>query len=170
MCVPAPKYICDPAIHTAVRMWVANTCPGNLQAWLRQRTVYQTSEIPDWPPTKYRRPSCIPPPKIHVIPLMKSRHCLPIAERIEFKILMLVSKCLQGNAPVYFKDLLIMHSSRRPLRSQSDHMTLMVPRSRTMRYGKRACSNIALSLSLSLSLSLKHSSSDPSNGTIYRTF
>ena len=60
-------------------------------------------------------------------------HWLPIASRVQFKILLLVSKSQHGLAPKYLCDLMrkpLSAISSRPLRS-ADRLDLLVPRART---------------------------------------
>ena len=60
-------------------------------------------------------------------------HWLPIAQRIQFKILSIMRNCVAGSAPLYLIDLCIPVSSlpgRSALRSVS-HDLLMVPRMRS---------------------------------------
>jgi hypothetical protein len=73
-----------------------------------------------------------------VTPLLQSLHWLPIEQRIEFKTLLLVYKCLNTQGPVYLKDLLTPYKPTRSLRSASLN-TLEVPRSHST-YGDRAFS------------------------------
>uniref|UniRef100_A0A3B3D471 Reverse transcriptase domain-containing protein n=1 Tax=Oryzias melastigma TaxID=30732 RepID=A0A3B3D471_ORYME len=44
--------------------------------------------------------------RAHIAPILKSLHWLPISFRIDFKILLMVFKCLNGQAPSYLSDLL----------------------------------------------------------------
>jgi hypothetical protein len=77
----------------------------------------------------------------HVRSLLCDHHWLPIAERIEYKLCTLVFRCLQGNAPRYVADHVILMSSvgrRRGLRSV-DTLTLVVPRTH-LSFGDRAFS------------------------------
>ena len=70
----------------------------------------------------------------HVTPLLKQLHWLPIGQRIVFKILMIVYKCLQGKAPtyMYLSSLITPYQSARPgLRSCTDCTILQVPRPKT---------------------------------------
>ena len=67
------------------------------------------------------------------------KSCLLVGYRIDFKIAILVFKCLHGLAPPYLADGIIPLASitgRRQLRS-SDTRTLSVPRVRTV-YGSRS--------------------------------
>ena len=64
---------------------------------------------------------------------------LPIQQRIKFKIGVLVYRCLRGTAPPYLSEMLSAAADiagRRSLRSAA-HGDLVVPRSRTVRFGSR---------------------------------
>ena len=68
----------------------------------------------------------------HVTSLLRDHHWLTIAERIEYKLSTLVSRCLQGNTPRYLADIVVLTSSvgrRSGLRS-ADTLTLEVSRTR----------------------------------------
>ena len=41
----------------------------------------------------------------HVTPILRELHWLPVAKRIQYKITMLVNKCLLGLAPPYLAEL-----------------------------------------------------------------
>ena len=55
----------------------------------------------------------------HITPVLASLHWLPVAFRIDFKILLLVFKALNGLAPSYLEDCLNRYVPGRPLRSAS---------------------------------------------------
>jgi len=42
----------------------------------------------------------------HVTSLLRDRHWLPVKQRIEYKLCMLVHRCLHGDAPSYLADLI----------------------------------------------------------------
>ena len=74
----------------------------------------------------------------HITPVLKELHWLPVQHRIEFNILTNTYKAMNDMAPSYIKDMLIRYIPSRALRSKSDHLTLVVPRSRTVTYGDRS--------------------------------
>ena len=74
----------------------------------------------------------------HITPVLKSLHWLPVKQRIDFKILMLVYKALNGLGPKYMTDLLIRYEPTRALRSSGTGL-LKIPRART-RQGEAAFS------------------------------
>ncbi len=73
----------------------------------------------------------------HISLILTSLHWLPVKQRIEFKILVLVFKALHGLAPAYLFDLLRCHNPSRTLRS-SNLGVLSVRRSRLIHRGDRA--------------------------------
>ena len=68
--------------------------------------------------------------------LLRELHWLPVKQRIHYKILLYVYKCLLSDAPRYLMDLVTTHRSQhlldcqRRLRSFSDHTRLSVGRSK----------------------------------------
>lgn len=77
----------------------------------------------------------------HITPILFSLSWLPVHFQIEYKILVMVFKSLNGLAPIYLRDLLKFHTSTRSLRS-SNQLLLLVPRSRLKLRGDRAFSVI----------------------------
>ena len=77
----------------------------------------------------------------HISPVLKSLHWLPVDKRIDFKILLLVFKSLNGLGPRYINDLLHNYEPSRSLRSSGSGL-LSVPRIRT-KHGKAAFSYYA---------------------------
>lgn len=81
----------------------------------------------------------------HIPPVLASLHWLPVIFRIQFKILLLDFKSLQGKTPDYSTELLHQHAPVRALRSTSQ-LLLDVPTSRLKTRGDRAFSVAALIL------------------------
>ena len=77
-------------------------------------------------------------PNISIRCTLKDLHWLPVAERVEFKMISMVFKALHGLAPEYLSELLAHHASIRHLRSNADFL-LCVPRFKN-KYGQRAFS------------------------------
>jgi hypothetical protein len=69
--------------------------------------------------------------------LLKTLHWLPVRYRIQYKILLLTYKCLNGVAPAYLTELLSLSTPTRTLRS-SNQLLLQVPRTRLVSAGDRA--------------------------------
>lgn len=82
------------------------------------------------------------PKRSHITPVLKALHWLPVARRIEYKILLYTFKALSGTAPQYICDLLQPYIPARSLRSDSQ-MLLCVPTLKTVMYGKRCFKNSA---------------------------
>ena len=81
----------------------------------------------------------------HVTPVLRSLHWLPVSARIDFKILLLVFKVLNGLGPLYLCELLEPYIPNRNLRSSRKKL-LMVPKCNLKTYGYRAFSHRAPTL------------------------
>ena len=67
----------------------------------------------------------------HIMPILEELHWLPIRYRIQFKILLLVYKCLHGLAPQYLTELIKLRCPPRTLRS-SNRISLLSKKSVTL--------------------------------------
>ncbi len=87
--------------------------------------------------------------RLHVTPVLKALHWLPIGFRVHFLILVITYRALHGQAPSYVHDLLHAHyiTPGRSLRS-SDIGFLTIPRTRL----KTRVTVLSVSNSLPLSL------------------
>lgn len=94
----------------------------------------------------------------HITPVLKQLHWLPIQQRIQYKILLLTYKALNGSSPVYISELLSYSNPNRLLRS-SNKCLLQVPASRTSSHGDRAFSISAPRLWNTLPLDIKKAES-----------
>ena len=79
------------------------------------------------------------PKSFHITPILYELHWLPVEERILFKLLLTVYKCVNNIAPVYLCELVKPLQRERELRS-STRQLLDVPSSRLKYYGDRAFS------------------------------
>ncbi len=75
-------------------------------------------------------------------PVLSTLHWLPIKLCIDFKILLINYKALNGLAPQYLSELLSLYSPLRPLRSQNSG-NLIIPRISKSTAGGRSFSNLA---------------------------
>ncbi len=66
----------------------------------------------------------------HITPVLRSLHWLPVTFRIDFKVLLLVYKSLNGLGPKYMSDMLTEYKPNRPLRSLGSSQ-LEIPRVHT---------------------------------------
>ena len=73
----------------------------------------------------------------HIKPILLKLHWLPISERINYKILMLVFKSIHGLAPLYISSLITIQKPTRSLRS-SIAVQLIPPKIKTKTYGERS--------------------------------
>ena len=67
-------------------------------------------------------------------PLLRRLHWLPIRKRIEFKILVIIYKCVNSQAPDYLSNLISFRKPTYATRSSHDSTLLSIPRTRT--YGR----------------------------------
>ncbi len=66
----------------------------------------------------------------HITPVLRSLHWLPVTFRIDFKVLLLIYKSLNGQGPKYIADMLTEYNPNRPLRSLGSSQ-LEIPRVHT---------------------------------------
>ena len=68
-----------------------------------------------------------------ITPVLRDLHWLPVRQRILFKILLIVYKALNGQAPSYITELLKSrsHTHSRNLRSSQDTLLLQIPSQKT---------------------------------------
>ena len=85
------------------------------------------------------------PKSSHITPILQDLHWLPVQQRIEYKMLLLTYKCVNGEAPSYLSNLLTPYVPARSLRS-GDHHLLETPKWRLDRFGKRSFCNAAPAL------------------------
>ena len=72
----------------------------------------------------------------HITPVLKDLHWLTIRKRIEFNILLLTFKCMQGCAPRYLWELLVKQANTRTLKSNTKNV-LQIPLTNLKRFGDR---------------------------------
>ncbi len=73
----------------------------------------------------------------HITPALATLHWLPVYFRIDFNIILLTYKALNGLAPLYLTELLKPYETGRCLRSSFNEL-LAVPRTRYKTKGDRA--------------------------------
>ena len=89
---------------------------------------------------------------------LMAHHWLPVQERIEYKILTLVFKCMVGEAPTYLREMIQERGMRQEgLRSNRDFKFLMVPRTRRQTFAARSFSVAGPTLWNSLPNTIKQS-------------
>ena len=91
----------------------------------------------------------------HITPILKDLHWLPIKYRIQYKVLLITFKALNGTAPHYISELICSYTPSRCLRSSSQNL-LTVPPARTKTLGERGgkgfCTRCTKTLELSTRL------------------
>ena len=80
--------------------------------------------------------------RCHITPVLASLHWLPVAFRVQFKVLTLTFRALHGQAPDYLIDLLTPYVPSRALRS-ADQGLLVIPRTKMITKGDRAFQSVA---------------------------
>lgn len=81
----------------------------------------------------------------HITPVLKTLHWLPVAQRIEYKILVHTYKAINIIAPQYIRELIHIYQPGRSLRSENKH-ELVRTKFRTSTYGNRRLDVAAASL------------------------
>ena len=105
----------------------------------------------------------------HITPVLQQLHWLPVKVRIDYKIGLIVFKCLHDLAPSYLSDLLKPYQPTRSLRSASRDM-LQVPRSRLCTFGDRAFATFAPRLWNNLPAELRQVESLEHFKSAYKTY
>ena len=73
----------------------------------------------------------------HTTPILRELHWLLVECRAEYKILTYTYEALNNQSPAYIRDIHEVYTPARNLRSQNNAVTLVVPKSRTVRHGDR---------------------------------
>jgi len=71
----------------------------------------------------------------HITPVLKDLHWLPIQHRVKYKIMTHTFKALNGQSPIYIRNLLSIYKPRRSLRSQNKSTILEIPSNIKGSYG-----------------------------------
>ena len=104
----------------------------------------------------------------HITPTLIQLHWLPISHRIQYKLLLLIFKCLHGTAPAYLTSLLQPYTPARALRSTTQH--LLQEQKAQRKYGERAFCVCGPKLWNSLPLSVRGSKTIASFKTVLKTY
>ena len=104
------------------------------------------------------RVTCLIPKFAHITPVLRELHWLPVKFRVEFKIALLVFKTLNGLAPQYLSQLLVVKPrTGYSLRSDSDTL-LVIPNVTRKTFGDRAFFHAGLTVWNALPSSLRNCS------------
>ena len=92
----------------------------------------------------------------HITPVLFALHWLPIRQRIQFKLLLLVYRCIHHLAPAYLMDLVVPYVPARSLRSAEQNL-LTIKRYNLERFGRRSLSVAGPSLWNALPSAIRNS-------------
>ena len=90
---------------------------------------------------------------------LKCLHWLPIRQRIVYKIVVLVYKCVNGFAPKYLSEIITLHNPKRITRRTLDPLLLEVPTTKRSTFAARSFSVFGPKQWNNLPLSLRQSNS-----------
>ena len=134
-----------------IRKYLTSECTEKLiHAFITSRLDYCNSLLYGVPDYRMQKPQRVmnasarliffAPKHCHITPLLQQLHWLPIRLRIEFKILLITFKVLQGSAPKYLSNLIfILPLSRYDLRGNNRGILLSAPkRLRKVTMGNRS--------------------------------
>ena len=96
------------------------------------------------------------PPHVHVTPVLRRLHWLPVRARISYKIVCLCFNAITSSTPAYLSDLLHLYSPSRSLRSSADTRLLKIPLYKCKTKGHRAFSCFGPCVWNSLPLHIKN--------------
>ena len=104
----------------------------------------------------------------HITPILAALHWLPVSARIDFKILLMTFKAVNGHAPSYISDMLEPYNPGRCLRS-SDQGLLKTPTPNLVKKGGRAFAVRAPTLWNALPVNLRRANSVSSFKSLLKT-
>ncbi len=93
----------------------------------------------------------------HITSYLKSLHWLPVRQRIDFKISLLMFHCLNGTAPIYLTPLVTRYEPASSLRRLSFRPEFVVPRIKSKKYGSTSFSCAGQAIWNSLPFSVRSS-------------
>ena len=95
-------------------------------------------------------------PHVHITPVLRHLHWLPVRARISYKTACLCFNAIIFSNPVYLSDLLHLYSPSRSLRSSADTRLFKIPLSKCKTKGDRAFSYFGPSVWNSLPLHIRN--------------
>ena len=133
------KYLTKDATISLVHAFITNKL-DNLNALLINTFDYNTAKLQKIQNQAARIVNRIKKRDwLHMTPVLCDLHWLPIKFRTEFKICLLVFKCLHGLAPGYLAKMIKWYRcNREGQRSESQNLVVKFRKKKTSRYGDRA--------------------------------
>ena len=116
------RFLTQSACNNAIRSLVLSRldyCNGLLST-IPVTQLYRIQRLQNWAARLIYQVTRSHSPK----PLLDSLHWLPVRHRIVFKLLLLVFKSLNKQAPQYLRDCLTLYTPRRTIRASSDPLRL----------------------------------------------
>ncbi len=104
----------------------------------------------------------------HITPVLYELYWLPVTQRVQYKILTIVFKCLHGMTPVYLTELHLYQPSR-SLRSQNQGLKLIIPRINSVKAGDQMLSKVGPTLWMTLPNNIRDSQYFPSFKRLLKT-
>ena len=97
--------------------------------------------------------------RVHITPVLKHLHWLPVKARVDYKICVIIYQCLNDQIfPYYLKELIEPYTPARCLRTATENL-LRKPRTRLRHYGDRAFTSSGPAIWNELPSSLRKSDS-----------
>ncbi len=126
------KFLSKPALAQLLHAFVLSTldCNNSLLVACPKSKLCVLQKVQNWAArlvTDCNR-------RDHITPYLKSLHWLPVRQRIDFKISLLMINCLNGTAPSYLTPLVTRYDPPTSLRRLSSRPELVVPRVNSKKY------------------------------------
>ncbi len=162
------RYLTEDALKTLVCAFVLSRIDycNSLLTGCPQNLIFRLQKVQNNAARLIVRPSKF----AHISPILLSLHWLPVEKRIQYKILLLTFKALNGYGPSYLSDLLQYYTPSRQLRSSSDTCLLCIPRFHRKSFGQRSFACQAPTLWNKLPQSLRYSDSLSAFKSSLKTF
>ena len=137
-------------IGTIRKYLTQDACATLVHSVISSRLDYCNSLLAELPSSSYHklqrvlntaaRIVSLRPKREPITPVLRSLHWLPVKQRVVFKVLLLVFRCVHGTAPSYLCDILKTRSITSHMRLRSSNEVILKHKIPRTRYGARAFS------------------------------